>query len=608
MAQIPEINFRHLFESTPGLYLVLLPDLTIAAVSDAYLKATMTKREEIIGRFLFEVFPDNPDDVNATGVTNLRASLTHVQQHREPHKMAWQKYDIRRPDGTFEERYWSPLNTPVLNENNEVVLIFHQVEDVTETVKLRLQRKKDEEGLAIFERIGDGFIAFDNNFRYTYINRKIGEMLGQNPADLIGKIMWEEFPQTKDGPIYKALHRAMETQQQTSEVVYSALVDLWLELHIYPAPEGLSVFARDVTEKKKMQETLQNFEHTQALIMNSTLEAIVCIDKNDRITLWNHQAEKIFNWKESEAKGKTLVETIIPVSYRQQHIEGLNRYLKTGQKTLLNKMIEITALSRDGREFPIQMTIISVKEPNKDEFFCAFIHDISERKRAEQELRNSRDQLRELTSHLQSIREEEQTRIAREIHDELGQEITGLKMDVSWLKKNIKTEQQAIQQKLGEMSNLVDTSMQTVRKIASRLRPSILDDLGLVAALQWQSDEFEKRFSIPVKLEISDDELTLAPETATGLFRLFQESLTNIARHAAASQVHASLNRVDNEIILKIADNGKGFDTSQKRKKTLGLLGMKERTMMMEGSLDIDSKPGAGTTITITVPDKQLAN
>ena len=130
-------HFQWLFESAPGLYLVLLPDLSIKAVSNAYLQATMTQRDEILGRNLFDVFPDNPDDPAATGVSNLRSSLNYVLQTHMAHTMAVQKYDIRRPDGSFEERYWSPLNKPVFDNNNQLVYIIHRVEDVTEFVHLK---------------------------------------------------------------------------------------------------------------------------------------------------------------------------------------------------------------------------------------------------------------------------------------------------------------------------------------------------------------------------------------------------------------------------------------------------------------------------------------
>src|SRR5689334_19247104 len=131
------INFQQLFESAPGLNLILKPDFTIVAVSDAYLHATMTKRGDITGKGLFDVFPDNPDDPSATGESNLRASLMQVLKSKTAHTMAVQKYDIRRPDGSFEERYWSPINKPVFNAEDEIELIIHRVEDVTEFVNLQ---------------------------------------------------------------------------------------------------------------------------------------------------------------------------------------------------------------------------------------------------------------------------------------------------------------------------------------------------------------------------------------------------------------------------------------------------------------------------------------
>ena len=139
-----EAVFRLLFESAPGLYLVLLPDLTIHSVNDSYASATMTKREEIIGRLLFDVFPDNPEDSTADGVSNLRSSLSYVLKNKSSHTMAVQKYDIRRPDGTFEERYWSPFNKAVLNLKNEVVYIIHRVEDVTDFVRLQKEQKLND--------------------------------------------------------------------------------------------------------------------------------------------------------------------------------------------------------------------------------------------------------------------------------------------------------------------------------------------------------------------------------------------------------------------------------------------------------------------------------
>jgi signal transduction histidine kinase len=224
-----------------------------------------------------------------------------------------------------------------------------------------------------------------------------------------------------------------------------------------------------------------------------------------------------------------------------------------------------------------------------------------EKKVIEQEQMN--EQLRNLSAHLQNIREQERIHIAREMHDELGQLLTGFKMDVSWLKKRYATDDPAIKEKLTEMESLINDAVSFVRKIAAELRPSILDDLGLIPALEWQSKEFQKRFGIEVEFQPKVQELHTTELIATGLFRMYQESLTNVARHSGATKVQAVLNASITHICLSIADNGKGFDIDEiAERKTLGLLGMKERAVMIGGNLDIKSGTGEGTTVSIKVP------
>jgi signal transduction histidine kinase len=211
------------------------------------------------------------------------------------------------------------------------------------------------------------------------------------------------------------------------------------------------------------------------------------------------------------------------------------------------------------------------------------------------------EQLRDLSAHLQNIREEERIHIAREMHDELGQLLTGFKMDTNWLNKRVSAiDDPMMKEKLTSMSTLIDESVKFVRELAAELRPSILDDLGLIAALEWHSEEFRKRYNIEVEFLSQVEELNTPPLIATGLFRIYQESLTNVARHSEATKVNSSFEVSNDKICLTITDNGKGFDTTS-RKRTLGLLGMRERAAMIGGELKIHSVPGEGTTISIIV-------
>lgn len=231
--------------------------------------------------------------------------------------------------------------------------------------------------------------------------------------------------------------------------------------------------------------------------------------------------------------------------------------------------------------------------------------DMTEKIMAEESLKQSHEQLRMLASYLEKARESERTHIAREIHDELGQQITGLKMDMAWLRRKMEHADPVVKQKLKEIIEGMNDTVATVRNLAMKLRPSLLDDLGLVAALEWQSEEFQKRTGIQTHFESDVTTIQFPEAISTNLFRIFQESLTNIARHARATRVEASLVQQDGLLVLEITDNGTGFDAEAvKFKNTLGLLGMKERTLEMNGTFDISGLPGMGTRIHIAVPVK----
>jgi PAS domain S-box-containing protein len=230
-------------------------------------------------------------------------------------------------------------------------------------------------------------------------------------------------------------------------------------------------------------------------------------------------------------------------------------------------------------------------------------HDVTDKNIAEERLQKSYQDIRLLASNLQNIREEERTSIAREIHDELGQQLTGLKMDIYWLSRKINTTDNEIAAKLKESIELINATVATVRKIATDLRPSILDDLGLLAALEWKGEEFEKRSGTHVEFCNEAGDFVLKPASVTAIFRIYQELLTNVARHANASFVKVLLKKTDNSLFFSLTDNGTGFDPETiSKKKTLGLLGIKERTLLLGGTYEFKSKPGEGSETIISIP------
>ena len=229
---------------------------------------------------------------------------------------------------------------------------------------------------------------------------------------------------------------------------------------------------------------------------------------------------------------------------------------------------------------------------------------IVSRRRTSDQVRESREELRALSTHLQTIIERERTRIAREIHDELGQELTSLKFDIAWLKERAAGANNLVEiEKLTKILRNIDGAIGSVRRIATELRPAVLDTLGLTAAIEWQAKDFQDRTGIKCTLDPMEEDIQLNDETATTVFRIFQESLTNVARHANATEVGVGVARIDGRLVMQIEDNGKGLDPSLiNGRHSLGIIGMQERVRLLNGELTIEGHEGLGTTVHVEVP------
>ena len=374
-------------------------------------------------------------------------------------------------------------------------------------------------------------------------------------------------------------------------------------------------------QKRAAERSLRESEERFRLLVGSVKDyAIFMLDPAGQVISWNEGAERIKGYKKEEIIGRNM-----SVFYTAEELQwgapqiNLSRAREYGRFE-----IEGERVRKDGSVFWANVVFNAIYDTKGELLgFAKVTRDITERKKLELQLQQFNEELedqvkiktaelsrsyqdiRELASHLQDVREEERASIAREIHDELGQQLTGLKMDLSWIAKR-KAVQDDIEakQKAVIILNLLDTAIKTVRKIATDLRPSILDDLGLIAAIDWQSKEFGRRSGISTEFISTMPEVRYSSGISIGLFRICQESLTNVARHAEASKICISLQEDDKDnILLKIEDNGKGFEVRQiGDKKTLGLLGMRERTLMMGGEFRIESDPGKGTTLFVTVP------
>ena len=355
---------------------------------------------------------------------------------------------------------------------------------------------------------------------------------------------------------------------------------------------------RDITERIQVEEALKVSEKKYRLLFNdnplpmwiNSQDDSNFIDVNNAALIsYGYSKKEFFKMKlaDLDSLGNSLKKHLPLDNVDSTKMQSVFEHVKKdGQKIIVN------ILTHD---------IIFEGKPA----ILSLANDITAKFEAEENLQKSNEALRSLASHIETIREKERSHMAREIHDELGQQLTGLKMDISWLNKKINSQDEAVKEKMKDAIALIDKTVITVRRIATQLRPSILDDLGLIAAMEWQSEEFEKRSEIKSIFSSNVSQLKINTDVATAVFRIFQESLTNVLRHSQATEVISFFRLENNIITLFIEDNGIGFKENEiKNKKTLGLLGMKERIQLINGKYEINGNSGKGTSVIITVPLK----
>jgi signal transduction histidine kinase len=260
------------------------------------------------------------------------------------------------------------------------------------------------------------------------------------------------------------------------------------------------------------------------------------------------------------------------------------------------------ALRADGTEFPIEASI-SQAVVDSQQLFTVILRDVSARMQAEAEIRRTHEQLRELSVAMLEVREAERTRIARELHDELGQALTGLKMDVELLAQMTPRERSDLLERTAAMRQLLDTTVATTRRISTDLRPLVLDDLGLGAAAEWLVQSVAQRSGLACELDFDPAFAQLGEPHASALFRIMQESLTNVVRHARARRVGVRLERAGAAAVLSVSDDGVGMDSGARAKpRSFGLRGISERVLLLGGAVTITSRPGEGTLVVARVP------
>lgn len=665
--------------------------------------------------------------LNAVYVEDRKKLMEGWQEATRSEKISVSEYRFVRPDGSI---IWvMGQATPERDENNKIVGYVGTTTDITE-------RKKAEEEItqekyftdSIINSLPGVFYLYDEKGKFLRWNMDFETVTGYSAAEIATMHPLDFFDTDEKKKLSIKIQRVFEKGMAEVEANFFCknknkipyyFNGRAINLGGKPCLLGMGI---DITELKKVEEQITNIEEQRKLIMSAALDAIICIDTSGVVTFWNPQAEKIFGWKESEVKNKLLSSLIIPEPYRKMHEMGIANYLQTGEGPALNVLLELRAINRQGNEFPIELTVLPIKQ-GEDEFFCAFIRDITgrkkvehaikeseekfrtlieqagegiflvdlqgnyleanesasritgytieelkqmnaneivpteeltkvpirlaeikkgnpvyierlirkkdgsiitaeisaklmangkvmtimrditSRKKAEAEIKEANDQLRQLTVHLQDIREEERKRIGREIHDELGQQLTAIKMDVAWIDKKVPEELNNIKSKLKNIITLLDGSHLSIRKILNELRSDIIENNGIIDALEWQGNQFSINTGIPLVFSSTEKMLIVEEAVSTCLFRIFQEALTNITRYSQAKKVTATVKYLNNWVTMEVTDDGIGFDASLlNTKQSFGILGMKERVTSLQGTFELITGVGKGTKIIVAIP------
>ncbi len=358
-------------------------------------------------------------------------------------------------------------------------------------------------------------------------------------------------------------------------------------------------------ESARMRTALDATQARLGAIVDSAMDAIITIDDEQRIVLFNRAAEQVFRCPRQKAIG-TAIDRFIPQRFRAAHSSHIERFGQTGVTS--RRMGDVTTLwalrTDTGAEFPIEASISQATEEGR-RYFTVILRDITVRKQFEDELRRRQTELQTLSAQVLDAREDEKTRIVRELHDELGQLLTALKMDLGWLREHLPGGDDACSAKAQKMSDTLDQTVTSVRRIAADLRPLMLDDLGLADAINWLIEDFAQRSGVKCDFRLlTEQELGVVDRrVASTVYRALQESLTNIVRHSEARNAWILLGTDNGELSLEIEDDGRGIAPEDVRKtRSLGLKGMRERVLHLGGVLEVTRAARGGTRVRVRVP------
>ncbi|QNA44494.1 PAS domain S-box protein [Lacibacter sediminis] len=574
-----EVRFRKMIEQISDGFFTLDINWRFTYINA---NAAQLFDQSVIGKNIWECFPE----------TSGGEIHTAFQQ-----AMNTQKEVFYEGYSSYFKRW---IEISIYPASDGLVIYFR---DITEKrlAEIEAQRSR-EQYKTLIERISDAFIAVDHEFRYTFLNKQAEELIHKPADELIGKTVWEIFPDAVGSDTFRAFEKAMKEQVYVTNTDHYPALDLWQENHIYPSSDGLSVFIRNITKLKKNEIAARNSEEIRRIIMNSSLDAIICVDNSNNIIFWNNQAESLFGWSFDEIKAKPFHETIIPTGYRKFAEKGILHFLHSRNAESLDRIIETTVVNRDGKEFPVEFFALKVLTDNNS-FTCAYIRDISKRKELQQQLiRQQKKTASEITATAIDAQEKERNAIGQELHDNINQLLAGTKLLLQMIQKNPEKHTQYLTMCVDAINQVMNEN----RRIAHEMVTPFLSQETLVDLIYKIANSMLAFVGIDVEVELNNfNEDGLNEKQKLTLYRIAQEQCTNIIKYANASKVIFSLASNEESIRLTIRDDGDGM-TTKAAKEGIGLKNIASRLSVYNGTMDIITSPGNGFMLSVELQTEDM--
>jgi len=605
-----------IFNTVREPLIVLDQDLRVVTASRSFYDFFKVKPKETEGQLIYDLGNKQWD------IPKLRELLETIL----PQKTTFDDYEVKHDFTTIGKRTMLLNARQIQRVLGKERIILLSIEDITKSkqdesarvTSLKALLESQERYKALFERSLNLIYVMDFDGQFIDANKAVLNLFGYkrkeissvNVASLVDEdqlpLVLDSMQEIKETGLLQDLREIRLRHKDGREIYLEIQGSIVMSKG---KPVAIQMVAHDITERKRAKDALL---WTNALL-NSIVENIPnMIFLKDTVKLQfvrlNRAGEDLLGFSRDELIGKSDYD-LFPKEQADFFTQNDRNVLH--RKDLVDIAEESVQTRNNGERILHTKKVPILNENGEPQYLLGISEDITERKNEQEAFLASREQLRSLANRLQMAREEERTRIARKIHDDIGGLLTGLKIDLSLLlRTSLEIENKTIKKSLLDgiegMIKSIDVSVPDIRRIAMELRPGVLDDLGLVSAMEWHLNDFQKRTGIHCKLISSVECINMDIDFSTALFRIFQEVLTNVVRHSKATEVRAYMREDEESFLLEVEDNGKGFEKENLlSSESLGFLGMKERAQIFGGSVTMTGKPGMGTKVTVNIPQKR---